>query len=95
MLLGDALFLFDFENAFEAERVWRLGVCLFKGKSLHLKWWSPKASCYREWCAKDCWVRLVELPLHLWGKDFFKRVSDACGGFMVVDVDVDVDVDTT
>ncbi|RVX05419.1 hypothetical protein CK203_013695 [Vitis vinifera] len=57
-----------------AERVWRLGVCLFKGKSLHLKWWSPKASCYREWCAKDCWVRLVELPLHLWGKDFFKRL---------------------
>ena len=32
-------------------------------------------------------MRLIELPLYLWGKDFFKRVGDACGGFVVVDVD--------
>lgn len=24
--------------------------------------------------------------MHLWGMEFFKRVGDACGGFVVVDV---------
>ena len=38
--------------------------------------------------AKEIWVRVIGLPMHLWGKDFFKRVDDACKGSVVVDVDI-------
>ena len=37
--------------------------------------------------AKEIWVRVIGLPMHLWGKDFLKRVGDSYGGFVVVDVD--------
>lgn len=36
---------------------------------------------------KRIWVRVVMLPLKLWGKEFFKREDDACGDFVAMDVD--------
>ena len=33
------------------------------------------------------WVRIMGLPLHLWGMNFFKRLGDACGRFVSVDED--------
>ncbi|RVW29528.1 hypothetical protein CK203_077462 [Vitis vinifera] len=69
-------------------RVWCMGVCSFEGKKLQLEWWRPEAGCFREGAyAKEFWVRLIRLPLHLWGKDFFTRVGDARGGFVAVDMD--------
>lgn len=35
------------------------------------------------------WVRVLGLLEHLRGKEFFKRVGDACGGFMMVDIEVE------
>ena len=64
------------------------GVVLLIKKRLKLDWWSPKAGCFKEGAfAKETWVRVIVLPMHLWGKDFLKRVGDSYGGFVVVDVD--------
>lgn len=30
---------------------------------------------------------LVALPLHLWTREVFKKISDGCGGLIVVDED--------
>ena len=80
------MILFDFENAKNAKRVLCLGCCFFKGKSLKLDWWSPEVGCFKEGAsAKEIWVRMIGLSVHLWRKDFFKRVGDACGGFVAVD----------
>lgn len=35
---------------------------------------------------KETWVRVLGLPLHLRGMEFFKRVGDACRGFAGVEV---------
>ena len=31
-------------------------------------------------------MRVLGLPMHLWGKEFFKRLGDACGGYVTMDV---------
>ena len=28
---------------------------------------------------------MLGLPLHLWGEEFFKKLDDACRGFLAVD----------
>ncbi|KAL6312002.1 hypothetical protein AAG906_040322 [Vitis piasezkii] len=77
-LLRGPFILFEFEDVFEdvieAERVLHSGVKWFKGKCLIL----------------DClevWVRILGLPLHIWGMSFFKNLGEACGRFVGVDKD--------
>ena len=31
------------------------------------------------------WVSILGLPLHLWGRNLFKRFGDFCGRFVAVD----------
>ncbi|KAL6338771.1 hypothetical protein AAG906_023921 [Vitis piasezkii] len=67
--------------------LWSLGCCSIEGKRLTLDWWSPKVGCLKEGAlVKETWVRVLGLPLHLRGMEFFKRVGDACGGFVGVEV---------
>ena len=35
--------------------------------------------------AKEVWVEVVGLPLHLWSREVFKSIGESCGGFIVVD----------
>ena len=61
----------------------------FEGKRLPMDWQRLDADCLREGVsAKDLWVKEVGLPLHLLGKEMFKQLGDACGGFMIVDADL-------
>ena len=39
----------------------------------------------KESLAKEVWVRVVGLPLHLWSREVFKRIGECCGGFVAVD----------
>ena len=53
---------------------------------MQLDWWRPDVGCLRvEDCVKEVWVRVLGLPLHLWGEGFFKKLRDACGGFLATD----------
>ena len=38
--------------------------------------------------AKEVWVRLVRLPLHLWEMTLFKYLGDCCESFVAVDEDI-------
>ena len=78
--------LFEFELAKEVERVLQEGLSVFKQRPLKLERWSPTLGCLSERAQiNSYWVRIVGLPLCLWHKDFFKRVDDACGGYVGVD----------
>ena len=35
--------------------------------------------------AKEVWVKVAGLPLHLWSRDVFKRIGESYGGFLAVD----------
>ena len=48
---------------------------------MQLDWWKPDVGCLR---VEHC-VRVLGLPLHLWGEEFFKKFSDVCRGFLAVD----------
>ena len=37
--------------------------------------------------AKEAWVRVLGLPLHLWSWEVLKKIGDYCGGIIVVDED--------
>ena len=37
--------------------------------------------------AKEAWMRVVGLPLHLWTVETLRRIRDSCGGFLDVDRD--------
>ncbi|RVX19710.1 hypothetical protein CK203_005039 [Vitis vinifera] len=44
-------------------------------------WGLKGVGCFREGaCVGEVWVRVLGLPMHLWGKEFFKRLGDACEG---------------
>ena len=60
----------------------------FRGKSIFLDWWNPSVGCLTE--DKEfrmVWVRILGIPLHLWGKSLFKSLGEACGCFVAVDED--------
>ena len=55
-----------------------------------MEWWRPGVGCFREGaCVGEVWVRVLGLPMHLWGKEFFKRLGDACEGFVSMDEEVE------
>ena len=53
---------------------------------MQLDQWSPIVGYFGDELAiGEVWVRVTTLSMHLWGKEFFNRLSDAYEGFMVVD----------
>ena len=84
--LGGALVLFEFQNKWEADMVLFRGSRRFKDRDFLLQRWDPEVGCtWKESLAKEVWVRVVGLPLHLWSREVFKRIGECCGGFVVVD----------
>ena len=84
--LGGALVLFEFQNKWEADMVLLRGSRCFKDREFLLQRWGPAVGCtWKESHAKEVWVRVVGLPLHLWSREVFKRIGDCCGGFVAVD----------
>ena len=85
---GGALLLFDFDESSEAERLLVRGVRRFKENFLHLERWHPEVGClHKGGSLKELWVRVLGLPLHLWGWDVFKKLGGCCGGFFTMDED--------
>ena len=79
--LRDALFLFEFSNAGDAQRVLEEGNRFLNGVRLSLNWWTPIMGCSRMEFQRDVsYVRIPRLPLQFWCMEFFKNVGDACGG---------------
>ena len=84
--LGGALVLFEFQNKWEADMVLLRASSRFKDREFLLQRWGPAVGCtWKESHAKEVWVRVVGLPLHLWSREVFKRIGDCCGGFVAVD----------
>ena len=78
--------LFEFQHKWEADMVLLRGSSRFKDREFILQRWGPAVGCtWKESHAKEVWVRVVGLPLHLWSREVFKRIGDCCGGFVVVD----------
>ncbi|KAL6343049.1 hypothetical protein AAG906_017861 [Vitis piasezkii] len=76
---------FEFEN--EAERVFNSGSRCFRGRSFCLEKWKPSVGCLEgvRGEVRHVWVRILGLPLHLWGRSIFKKFGDSCGRFVAVD----------
>lgn len=61
---------------------------MFKEKPLHLKKWGPEAGRLRKGVhAKEVWVTVVGLSLHLWSREVFKKLGNCCGVFVAMDED--------
>ena len=81
-----ALVLFEFENKVEAALVLLRGSRCFKEREFPLHKWGPEVGCFRnESHAKEVWVKVVGLPLHLWSREVFKSIGERCGGFLAID----------
>ena len=84
--LGGALVLFEFQNKWEADMVLLRGSRRFKDRDFLLQRWGPEVGCtWKESFAKEVWVRVVGLPLHLWSREVFKSIGECCGEFVAVD----------
>ena len=58
----------------------------FKGRLFALEKWGPEVGCLKASCVtKEGWVRVVGLPLHLWGREIMRKIRESCGGFIRVD----------
>ena len=87
-LLGGVLILFKFDSFEDAKEVMHRDLRRFLNK-LSLQRWSLKMVCSRSVLhAKEVWVRLVRLPLHLWEMTLFKYLGDCCESFVAVDEDI-------
>ena len=84
--LGGALVLFEFQNKWEADMVLLRGSRRFKNREFILQMWGPEVGCtWKESHAKEVWVKVERLHLHLWSREVFKRIGECCGGYVVVD----------
>ena len=84
--LSESLFLFEFSKVGDAQKVLEEGSRCLNGVQLSLDWWAPTVGCSRREFQRDVsWVRIPGLPLQFWSMEFFKRVGDACGGFVDAD----------
>ncbi|RVW91344.1 hypothetical protein CK203_035396 [Vitis vinifera] len=56
-------------------------------KKLLPRKWKPFVGCFEgdRGDTRLVWVRILGLPLHLWGKSLFKKFGDSCRRFVVVD----------
>ena len=87
--LGGLIFLMEFENGDEAERVLKKGVQWFQNRVLRLERWNTEAGSLQLGNpAKEVWVRVVGLPLHFWNGEVFRKIGNYCGGFVGVDNDM-------
>ena len=71
-LVNHDLLYLEFSSPEEAKQVQENGSRVFKGDALHLEWWNPSVWCVQKDQAKEAWIRVVGLPLHLWTRDFGK-----------------------
>ena len=79
------MFLLDFDDRKEAERVLQQGIRRFKGRLLALEKWGLEVGCLKTGCVtKESWVRVVGLPLHLWAREIIRKIGESCGGFIRV-----------
>ncbi|RVW30578.1 hypothetical protein CK203_086079 [Vitis vinifera] len=81
--LGDSLWVHEW--AYER---WSLkgGVADVLRREFLLQKWGPEVGCFRNGShAKEVWVKVVGLPLHLWSREVFKSIGESCGGFIAFD----------
>ena len=65
-VLGGGLLILEFESRLEAERVLGRGKGRFKENLLFLEKWSSNLGCFNKGDnAKEAWVRVVGLSLHV------------------------------
>ncbi|RVX00178.1 hypothetical protein CK203_026678 [Vitis vinifera] len=84
--IGGCCCLIVFEFKAEANNVLQRGFRRFKESVIQLKRWDPSVGCsQRREQAKEVWVRVMGLSLHLWNREVFKKIGDSCGGFIAVD----------
>ena len=79
--LGGALMLFEFQNKWEADMVLLKVSRRFKNRDFLLQRLGPEVGCtWKESLAKEVWVRIVGLPLHLWSREVFRELESVVGG---------------
>ena len=85
--MRENLLLLEFEFADKVERVYNLGTRRLRGKSFCLEKWKPSVGCLEgdKGGARLVWVKILGLPLHLWGRSLFKKFGDSCGRFVAMD----------
>ena len=84
--LGRGLWLFEFENKEEVDRVLMFGKRRFGNNLFHLRTWEEDVGCSNQGIVEEkAWVRVVGLPVHLWSRKIMEKIGDACGGFLAVD----------
>lgn len=80
--MGSGNFLFEFADRVMAEQVIS-GDWIWNKVMLRLQWWSPMLGAKKEVIRNSStWVRIVDLPLHLWSQEVFKAIGDQCGGWI-------------
>ena len=86
--MGKGLWLFEFDNKNEAERILKVGIRKLGGFSIFLKKWAKEDGCETERNFEEmAWARMISLPAHLWSRPILRRIGDRCGGFLAMDED--------
>ena len=87
--LNRNLLYLEFDSAEETNWVLENGSRIYRGDVIHLVWWNPFVRCVdRKDQAFEAWIKVVDLPLHLWTREILKEVGDSCGGFLVMDKEI-------
>ena len=88
--LRENLLLLEFEFADEAERVFQSGARRFRGRNFYLEEWKPSVGCFERdrGDSRLVWIRILGLPLHLWGRSLFRKFGDSCERFVAVDENI-------
>ena len=85
-LLNQDLLYLEFSSQKEAKWVLKNRKKILKGNALHLEWWNLSVDCAcKKDQAKEAWIRVVGLPLHLWTREIQEKLGGCCGDFLVMD----------
>jgi len=79
---GRGFFVFLFSNKAERDLVFRSGPFFMGSRGLFLAPWSLGFNPEAEITAAPVWVRLPNLPLHLWGKSTLIDIANKLGRYL-------------
>ena len=82
--LHEDLLYFEFSLPEEVSRALEMESRSLRGGFLDLERWNPDSGCIKSKDrAKEAWIRVVRLPLHLWTGEIL--IWEGCGGFITID----------
>ena len=92
--LHEDLIFFELTLSEEASCALDMEPRCLRGGILDLERWNPESRCIKSKNrAKEAWIGVVRLPLHLWTREILKLIGEECGGLISINKEMTLHIE--